>query len=132
MKTYARLALACGEPRMGKFLRSVTAQDLAFWQAFEEADGPIGYGPLVRLAAWLGWTQFDSKKLGGPENLIAWLEAFVANPAADDEADGEDEPLTAEEIEQRRDAITGKLMRMFGHPEAKNNGNRQSQSHPGP
>lgn len=114
---------------MGKFLRSVTSQDLAFWRAFEEADGPIGYGPLVRLAAWLGWTQFDSKKLGGPENLIAWLEAFVANPTPDDE--GEEELLTVEEVEERRDAVTAKLMRMFGHPDAKN-GNRQSQSHPGP
>ena len=107
----------------------MTAQDLAFWRAFEEAEGPIGYGPLVRIAAWLGWTQFDTKKIGGPENLIAWLEAFVANPITDDE--GEEEPLTVEEIEERRDVLAGKLMRMFGHPDVKNNGNRQSESHPG-
>lgn len=125
MRTYARLALACGEPHIGRFLRSVTAQELAFWQAFEESEGPIGYGPLMRIAAWLGWTQYDSKKVPGPDRLIEWIESFVANPIGEDEDD--EGPLTAEEIEDRRAAIGAKLMRMFKHPEAQQHGDRQAE-----
>ena len=104
---------------MGRFLRSVSARDLAFWRAFERSEGPIGYGPLLRIAAWLGWTQFDTRKVAGPELLIDWLAAFVEG--AGDEDDADDEPLTAGEIDERREQLTAKVMRMFRHPQARTN-----------
>lgn len=112
---YARLALACGEPSVRKLLRSVDARELAFWGAYEQVEGPIGVGPLVRLAAWLGWTQFDAKKVPGPEHLLEWLQSFVVRPP---EVEKEDEALTEEEAEERRVALLGrKLMAMFGSPD---------------
>lgn len=113
---YARLALACGEPSVRRLLRSVDATDLAFWDAYEQVEGPIGIGPLVRLAAWLGWTQYDAKKVPGPEHLLDWLQAFVVQPPEVEEE--EDEPLTDEEIEERRvERLGRKLMVMFGSPD---------------
>lgn len=79
----------------------------------------------MRIAAWLGWTQYDSKKVPGPDRLIEWIESFVANPIGEDEDD--EGPLTAEEIEDRRAAIGAKLMRMFKHPEAQQHGDRQAE-----
>jgi len=113
---YARLALACGEPSIRRLLRSVDATDLAFWNAYEQVEGPIGVGPLVRLAAWLGWTQCDPKKVPGPEYLLDWLQAFAVRPP--DVEEEEDEPLTEEEIEELRvERLGRKLMAMFGSPD---------------
>jgi hypothetical protein len=112
---------------MGRFLRSVSALDLAFWRAFEEAEGPIGYGPFVRIAAWLGWTQFDPKKVPGPEYLLDWLQAFAVRPP--DVEEEEDEPLTEEEIEELRvERLGRKLMAMFGSPDLRErDGHREAE-----
>lgn len=102
-------------------LRSVTARDLAFWCAYEEVEGPIGYGPLGRIAAWMGWTQCDASKVI-IDDVMADLEAWM-DPAAGDEldvVDDEDAPETAaEDQEARRKAVEWKLMQMLGHPELK-------------
>lgn len=124
---YARLALACGEPSVRRLLRSVDAADLAFWDAYEQVEGPIGVGPLVRLAAWLGWTQYDAKKVPGPEHLLDWLQAFVVRPP--EVEDDDEEPLTEEEIEERRvEKLGRKLMAMFGSPDLRErDGHREAE-----
>lgn len=107
--TYARLALACGEPSLARLLRSVTARDLAFWRAFEAVDGPIGCGPLVRVAAWLGWTQCDVRQVS-PADVLETIQGFLAADPAGEEAA---EPAAAEpaaDLEQ-------KVIRIFQHPE---------------
>lgn len=116
--TYARLALACGEPCLRRLLRSVTARELTFWQAYEEVEGPIGYGPIVKLAAWLGWTQCDGSKVSAG-NVLEIIEAFLADPHDDDDREHEDdEILSDEDLKQRRaEQLAQKVMRMFGHPE---------------
>lgn len=94
-------------------LRSVTAKDLSFWRAYEEVEGPIGYGPLIKVAAWLGWTQCDGSKVG-PADVLGWIEGFLdpADEMSDDDVDDETP-------ETRRERTEWKLMRMFGHPELK-------------
>lgn len=127
---YARLALACGEPSLTRLLRSVDAADLTFWQAFEQVEGPIGYGPLIRLATWLGWTQFDTSKIPAPEGLIEWVTAFVADPTLGQE--NEEELLSDEELKEKQAAVVGKkLMAIFGYPEANGDGDRQIERAPG-
>ena len=128
MRMYARLALACGEPSIRRLLRSVDARELAFWDAYEQVEGPIGVGPLVRLAAWLGWTQYDAKKVPGPEHLLEWLQAFTVRPPEVEEE--EDEALTEEEAESRRVELLGrKLMAMFGSPDLRkaDDGHRETE-----
>jgi hypothetical protein len=101
--------------------RSVTSREFSFWRAFEEVEGPIGYGPLVKLAAWLGWTQCDGRKIE-PAGVLELMEGFLADPLeAGGDDDGDDgEPLTDEEsIEQRRRMLETKLMQIFKHPELK-------------
>lgn len=125
---YARLALACGEPSVRRLLRSVDATDLAFWNAYEQVEGPIGVGPLVRLAAWLGWTQCDPKKVPGPEYLLDWLQAFAVRPP-DVEEEEEEEALSDEEIEELRvERLGRKLMAMFGSPDLRErDGHREAE-----
>jgi hypothetical protein len=100
---------------MRRLLRSVTAQDLAFWRAFEEVEGPIGYGPLVRIAAWLGGTQFDLQKTSLAD-LFGWLTEFMQNPLGEEEA--EEDEVDEEAIEAAREALARKVMGILKHPEA--------------
>jgi hypothetical protein len=89
---------------------------------------------LVRLAAWLGWTQYDAKKVPGPEHLLEWLQAFTVRPPEVEEED-EDEPLTDEEIEEQRvERLGHKLMAMFGSPDLEKacDGHRETERAAGP
>lgn len=108
-------------------LRSVTARELTFWQAYEEIEGPIGYGPLVKLAAWLGSTQYDSKKVSSTD-VLEMVEKFLADPhdENDDEASDEsDDPQTEEEAQAaRRAEVEAKLMAIFNHPELRDKANQ--------
>lgn len=40
-----------GQPSLRKLLRSVTARELTFWQAYEAVEGPIGGGGQNRRVA---------------------------------------------------------------------------------
>lgn len=88
-------------------LRQITAEDVTFWQAFEEVEGPIGYGQLVRALAWLGWLQCDGEKIT-PEQAYEWLRAFVCDP------DGRDEDVETEHTQEQSQAeIHARFMQMF-------------------
>jgi hypothetical protein len=91
----------------------VSARELTFWRAFEQVEGPIGYGPLVKLAAWLGWTQCDGKKVS-PADVLQVVEGFLVDPLDDETAD---ETADDEEVQAaRRAAVEAKLMAIFKHP----------------
>lgn len=71
----------------------------------------------MKLAAWLGWTQCDTKKIS-PAGVLEILDGFLKHPADEEEGDEDEEPLTDEEAqEQRRAAVEAKLMAIFKHPE---------------
>jgi len=79
-------------------------------------EGPIGYGPLVKLAAWLGWTQVDGSKVSQGD-VLEVIEGFLADPLAEEDEVSETEDGDREAIQKRREEVEASLMRMFGHPE---------------
>lgn len=118
---------------MSRLLRSVSARELTFWQAFEEVEGPIGYGPLLKMAAWLGWTQCDGEKTSAGQ-VLELIEDFLADPHLDyrdvgtlyehgDEDlidDSDDGALDEDAEEERLKRLSMKIMHLFNHPELKN------------
>jgi len=95
------------------------ADEVTFWQAFEQVEGPIGHGPLMRAIAWLGWLQFDSEKVT-PWQIQEWLHAFVSSPEPSDD----DECVDCEETqEQTQAAIHARFMQMFPPSPGIANGN---------
>jgi len=85
-------------------LRSLTGKELTFWEAYEEVEGPIGYGPMLRSIAWLGWLQCDKIE---PDEVLSGLEAFVLNPEPVQDIEPE---LTQEQAQNR---VLNKLTAMF-------------------